>query len=133
MKENPSIKSFEKYFDKIPRKLFIPRKLVGRRIYVYESYNQRAGIFNDCIFIAEIRNFRAKRILFLCVFLPIYDDTRGSRQYRTLHTTEELRSIFTAVVLGKFIIACGALAASICVGIVIPSTWFVYLYNILLA
>ena len=29
--------------------------------------------------------------------------------------------------------ACGALAASICVGIVIPSTWFVYLYNILLA
>ena len=29
--------------------------------------------------------------------------------------------------------ACGALAASISVGIVIPSTWFVYLYNILLA
>ena len=31
------------------------------------------------------------------------------------------------------IFACGALAASISVGIVIPSTWFVYLYNILLA
>ena len=30
-------------------------------------------------------------------------------------------------------IACGALAASISVGIVIPSTWFVYLYKILLA
>ena len=29
--------------------------------------------------------------------------------------------------------ACGALAASISVGIVIPSTWSVYLYNILLA
>ena len=27
------------------------------------------------------------------------------------------------------IIACGALAASISVGIVIPSTWFVYLYK----
>ena len=26
-------------------------------------------------------------------------------------------------------IACGALAASISVGIVIPSTWFVYLYK----
>ena len=35
------------------------------------------------------------------------------------------------IFLGIF--ACGALAASICVGIVIPSTWFVYLYNILLA
>ena len=31
------------------------------------------------------------------------------------------------------IFACGTLAASICVGIVIPSTWFVYLYNTLLA
>ena len=31
------------------------------------------------------------------------------------------------VQLGFF--ACGALAASICVGIVIPSTWFVYLYK----
>ena len=28
-----------------------------------------------------------------------------------------------------FIFACGALAASISVGIVIPSTWFVYLYK----
>ena len=37
----------------------------------------------------------------------------------------------THIDLGLF--ACGALAASICVGIVIPSTWFVYLYNILLA
>ena len=27
------------------------------------------------------------------------------------------------------IFACGALAASISVGIVIPSTWFVYLYK----
>ena len=27
------------------------------------------------------------------------------------------------------VIACGALAASISVGIVIPSTWFVYLYK----
>ena len=27
------------------------------------------------------------------------------------------------------VFACGALAASICVGIVIPSTWFVYLYK----
>ena len=27
------------------------------------------------------------------------------------------------------VFACGALAASISVGIVIPSTWFVYLYN----
>ena len=28
-----------------------------------------------------------------------------------------------------FFFACGALAASISVGIVIPSTWFVYLYK----
>ena len=27
------------------------------------------------------------------------------------------------------VFACGALAASISVGIVIPSTWFVYLYK----
>ena len=31
--------------------------------------------------------------------------------------------------IGLLIFACGALAASISVGIVIPSTWFVYLYN----
>ena len=30
---------------------------------------------------------------------------------------------------GQSIFACGALAASISVGIVIPSTWFVYLYK----
>ena len=41
--------------------------------------------------------------------------------------------------LGRFsfqcltVFACGALAASISVGIVIPSTWFAYLYKILLA
>ena len=37
-----------------------------------------------------------------------------------------LRSEFVAL---SDIIACGALAASISVGIVIPSTWFVYLYK----
>ena len=31
--------------------------------------------------------------------------------------------------MGIFIFACGALAACISVGIVIPSTWFVYLYK----
>ena len=31
--------------------------------------------------------------------------------------------------LKTFLFACGALAASISVGIVIPSTWFVYLYK----
>ena len=33
------------------------------------------------------------------------------------------------IVLKNLIFACGALAASISVGIVIPSTWFVYLYK----
>ena len=33
------------------------------------------------------------------------------------------------IVRADWIFACGALAASISVGIVIPSTWFVYLYK----
>ena len=41
---------------------------------------------------------------------------------KIIHFTDDL-CIFTSV------FACGALAASISVGIVIPSTWFVYLYK----
>ena len=43
-----------------------------------------------------------------------------------------LRSIFVKFCISELnclLIACGALAASISVGIVIPSTWFVYLYK----
>ena len=46
----------------------------------------------------------------------------------------EIKQALGLVIHGDMcLIACGALAASICVGIVIPSTWLVYLYNILLS
>ena len=41
---------------------------------------------------------------------------------------KSLHLVFATFVLSVFF-ACGALAASISVGIVIPSTWFVYLYK----
>ena len=37
--------------------------------------------------------------------------------------------ITVRVMTARIFFACGALAASISVGIVIPSTWFVYLYK----
>ena len=43
------------------------------------------------------------------------------------HGTVKLISTLTYSIF--YIFACGALAASISVGIVIPSTWFVYLYK----
>ena len=49
--------------------------------------------------------------------------------YRTqMGQTDKRTSIFRRK-QRVFVIACGALAASISVGIVIPSTWFVYLYK----
>ena len=46
-----------------------------------------------------------------------------------LITCELILKSYNVLVVVDQIFACGALAASISVGIVIPSTWFVYLYK----
>ena len=71
--------------------------------------------------------------------LPYFISSSGVMQFREVCYTVVsyapyiLLQIYTKTNLATFQVniffACGALAASISVGIVIPSTWFVYLYK----
>ena len=65
----------------------------------------------------------------LMVFLKDFFEKVDSRWQKACKTTQHTKRVSVNVTSMWNIFACGALAASICVGIVIPSTWFVYLYK----
>ena len=75
------------------------------------------------------------RSLKLNMTLVLYNDDRYSNLFLNAYInrhadTENLKMIEVFSPLGIWhVFACGALAASISVGIVIPSTWFIYLYK----
>ena len=56
---------------------------------------------------------------------PTPFDWESTRQFTDMHSLKKTEDSSPT----ESFFACGALAASISVGIVIPSTWFVYLYK----
>ena len=64
-----------------------------------------------------------------CLSPPVKYFTDRSKAVLLLWIFYVISVLFLLCFCARLFIACGALAASISVGIVIPSTWFVYLYK----